>query len=164
MCAHFTHAYRSLFHEYSAAMDIHALLCEEGVEAHCSESRLLPVHVALQQALLRVKVAMFTGRIAMQVSRRMMIAASLFFCGCGCLLMMDVGDEPINLARYLASLSTILAFTNILEGVTMSVMGDVIHPVMAAGFWNAGMHLLSSTCCSATACFILNLPCCCHIP
>lgn len=77
----------------------------------------------------------------MQVGRRVLLASSLFFCGCGCVLMMDVGEEPISLVRYLTSLSIILAFTNILEGVTMSVMGDVIHPLMAAGFWNAGTPL-----------------------
>lgn len=75
----------------------------------------------------------------MQVGRRVMLGSSLLFMGFGCVLMVDVGAQPISLPRYLASLSTILAFTNILEGVTMSVMGDVIHPVMAAGFWNAGM-------------------------
>lgn len=77
-------------------------------------------------------------RSMLQVGRRVLLASSLFFCGCGCVLMMDVGVEPISLVRYLSSLSIILAFTNILEGVTMSMMGDVIHPLMAAGFWNAG--------------------------
>lgn len=96
----------------------------------------------------------------LQVGRRVMIGASLFFCGCGCVLMIEVGDEPISLSRYLTSLSIILAFTNILEGVTMSVMGDVIHPLMAAGFWNAGTPLTPLLACHMARCQLCVL----HFP
>lgn len=66
------------------------------------------------------------------------MGASLFFCAVGCVFMISLSGSAVPLACYLLSFTLILSFTNILEGVSMSVLSKVIHPALAKGTFNAG--------------------------
>jgi hypothetical protein len=52
--------------------------------------------------------------------------------------MISLNGSPVPLACYLISFTLVLSFTNILEGVSMSILSKVIHPDMAKGTFNAG--------------------------
>jgi hypothetical protein len=60
------------------------------------------------------------------------------FCILGCCAMVSFTGEPVSLTLYLTGFTLVLAFTNILEGVSMSVLSKVIHPILAKGTFNAG--------------------------
>ena len=69
----------------------------------------------------------------------MLMGVSLVFCGAGCLAMVSPGgDAAVSLALYVTSVALVLSFTNVLEGVSMSVLSKVIHPALARGTFNAG--------------------------
>jgi hypothetical protein len=84
----------------------------------------------------------------MQVSDRILMGISLVACAIGCLCMISWTGGSIVLAMYIISFTLILAFTNILEGVSMSVLSKVIHPSLAKGTFNAGVHLAVTFACS----------------
>jgi hypothetical protein len=69
----------------------------------------------------------------------MLMAFSLVFCGLGCICMLSLSGQSISLVMYLTAFTLILSFTNILEGVSMSLLSKVIHPGMAKGTFNAGV-------------------------
>ena len=70
------------------------------------------------------------------------MGAALAFSGLGCLAMISVTAQPIALGMYLLAFTLVLAFTNVLEGVSMSLLSKVIHPELAKGTFNAGALLL----------------------
>jgi hypothetical protein len=76
--------------------------------------------------------------IAVQVSDRFLMGMSLACCAIGCLFMISFTGNPVPLACYLISFTLVLSFTNVLEGVSMSILSKVIHPDMAKGTFNAG--------------------------
>jgi hypothetical protein len=88
-----------------------------------------------------------------------MIGASIVFCILGCCAMVSFTGEPVSLTLYLTGFTLVLAFTNILEGVSMSVLSKVIHPILAKGTFNAGAlyRSLSRSSCSVHATSVILL-------
>ena len=78
------------------------------------------------------------GLRALCISDRMLMGVSLLFCGVGCLTMVSYTGEPLSMAGYIIAFTLILAFTNILEGVSMSILSKVIPEKLAKGTFNAG--------------------------
>jgi hypothetical protein len=103
-----------------------------------------------------------------QVSDRLLMGISLAFCGLGCLAMVSWTGGHIALGMYLVSFTLVLSFTNILEGVSMSVLSKVIHPDIANGTFNAGARCAVVPCarssrgglvrCDGAAASVLSLP------
>ena len=56
----------------------------------------------------------------------------------GCLIMVSYSGADLVLVSYLVAFTLILAFTNILEGVSMSALSKVMPTSLAKGTFNAG--------------------------
>lgn len=78
----------------------------------------------------------------MQTNDRILMGASLVFCALGCLSMVSLTGHVIGFAMYLLGFVLLLAFTNVLEGVSMSLLSKVIHPTLAKGTFNAGALII----------------------
>ena len=81
----------------------------------------------------------WTRTPCLQISDRLLMGISLLFCGVGCVTMISYTGGPLSMAEYIISFTLILAFTNILEGVSMSVLSKVIPQQLSKGTFNAGV-------------------------
>eukprot|EP00892_Ulva_mutabilis_P003282 jgi/Ulvmu1/1325/UM011_0053.1 len=90
-------------------------------------------------SLAMIPVNFSVAALATLLSDRLLMGVSLVFCAVGCVAMVSLSGGAIPLTTYVVSVSLILSFTNVLEGVSMSVLSKVIHPSLARGTLNAGL-------------------------